>query len=459
MARPAARRRFGPMVGAAVGILIGIALIAAQKIVLGSIAIAIAVIIGGSSMLSPALARKFDAAFQRVGFWAAKIVSWLLLAPLFVIVFTAVRLWHRLTRHDPLQLADSDDASYWLPSDAHERKVRHASAMFATHRIQSRRLGLPALAVLAVLAIVIAEGTLRLKGFGNPILYVTDPQVGYYPRPNQAAEREGGRVEINSFGMRAPEYPQRKAAGVFRVLMLGDSTLYGGSYVDQRELYSRQLEEHLRKTARGRRVEVLAMGVNGWGPFHELGYVEKYGTFDADLAIIALPIGDIYRPQYGLEAMPFLSAASPPRLAIEEVVHHLAWRMRTKQIGQPGPEQLQWSAERGLEAYGRLARLLTERGAEVIFEVLPTEPAAMGTIREQERRDVERLRARLAAEGPFRVAYPAGLFRGARGRLYHDDVHLHVDGHRLYARYLHDSVTRHSTRWNQWLTGKAEVAR
>ena len=37
------------------------------------------------------------------------------------------------------------------------------------------------------------------------------------------------------------------------------------------------------------------MAANGWGPFNELGYVEKFGTFDADVAVILLPIGDIYR--------------------------------------------------------------------------------------------------------------------------------------------------------------------
>ena len=46
-------------------------------------------------------------------------------------------------------------------------------------------------------------------------------------------------------------------------------------------------------------VEVLNMAVNGWGPFEEFGYVEKFGTFNADVAIVCLPIGDIYRRQVG----------------------------------------------------------------------------------------------------------------------------------------------------------------
>lgn len=131
-AQPAVRYRIAPRVGAAVSLLVAIALIANRQIVPGSIAVAIALLLG-ASMVSPALARQLDRVFEGMGTWAARIVSWLLLAPLFVIVFTAVRLWHALVRHDPLQRSDSDEPSYWLPADTHARKgssrisdVRHA---------------------------------------------------------------------------------------------------------------------------------------------------------------------------------------------------------------------------------------------------------------------------------------------------------------------------------------------
>ena len=455
-APPAGSRPITPKAGAVVGLLVGIALIAFQKIILGSVAIALAVIIAVASVVSAAFAGKLESVFERVGTWAAHVVSWLLLAPLFVLAFPIARLWHVVTRQDPLQLSDADEPTYWLPADAHDRKIRHAAAMFATHRVGRRSVGVPAVIGLAVLGVVIAEGTLRVKGFGKPILYVADPQIGFYPKPNQVTKRQGGLIEINAFGMRAPQYSREKPEGVFRVLMLGDSTLYGGSYVDQSELYSRRVEEHLRNAAAGRRVEVLAMGVNAWGPFHGLGYVEKFGTFDADLAIIALPTGDIYRPLYGLEAVPFLSAQTPPRLALEEVANHLAWRLRTKQIGPLSPDQLKWHSEHGLQAYARLARLLSERGAEVMFEILPSETAAVGDVDPRERRDAERIEARVRSAGAFRVAYPAGFFRNAKGRLYHDGVHLHVDGHRLYAEYLRDRITRFSVRWNEWIESPRE---
>ncbi len=450
MSAPASRGAKAQRIGAAVGLLIGILLIANNRIILGAIAIAIALFVGISSFLSPALAQKVDRVFDRIGTWLARIISWTLLTPLFVIVFTAVRVWHRIVGQDPLRLRETDEPSYWIPSDAHARKVRYANAMFASERVQRRGLGLVAIGLLLLVAAVLSEGLLRFWGFGKPILYLSDAQIGFYPMPNQATNRQGGRVTINSFGMRAPDYAAKKPEGVFRVLMLGDSTLYGGSYVDQNELYSRRLEEHLRKAARGRRVEVLAMGVNAWGPFHELGYVEKFGTFDADLAIVALPIGDIYRPLYGLEAVPFLSAQRPPRLAFEELVNHLAWRLRTTQIGPPPKEQVQWQGERGLEAYARLAQLLSDRGAEVMFQVLPYEDMGVGRkFIPSEVRDVNRLRATLG--GRFHLTYPAGVFKGVPGVLYHDGVHLHVDGHRVYSEFLEKDIAANSAKWKEWV--------
>jgi hypothetical protein len=298
---------------------------------------------------------------------------------------------------------------------------------------------------------LIGEGALRLWGFGAPVLYVPDAQAGFYPAPNQTTSRYGGRIEINAFGMRGPSYQPEKPAGAFRVLMIGDSTLYGGSYVDQQELYSRLLEQQLSQAAGGRLVEVLAIGVNAWGPFHEIGYLEKFGSFDADLAIVCLPTEDIYRPHYGLEKVPFHSIAHPPRLAWEELLAHLAWRLRETEIGAPSAEERAHRSARGLEAYARLARLLAERGVETSFQVLPSRQAGAGDAAPAaEVQDVARLRATLRSAPATDVAFPLGLFRGAQGRIYHDGSHLDVAGHRRYASYLRDEVTAKSRRWKEW---------
>ena len=162
------------------------------------------------------------------------------------------------------------------------------------------------------------------------MLYTPDDMAGFYPAANQDVYRLGGRVITNEFGMRAPPYAREKPAGVFRILMLGDSTLYGGQYVSQDELYARLLEKWLREERPNQEVQVFNMGVNGWGPLNKLGFVEKFGTFAADVCIICLPVDDFRRPKIHMWDTPYFRASAPPRLAYEEVLYHLNWRRRSR---------------------------------------------------------------------------------------------------------------------------------
>jgi hypothetical protein len=434
-------------IGVAIGVFVALVL---ERPTIGYIIVGVSVLIGLVSLSSAAARASLDRFFGRVGEAVGTGLSWLLLAPLFLVGFTAVRLWMRLTGADPLQLSPSARPSYWLESDRHERKTRYAGAMFATERLQTRRLSALAKLVLVLLAVVLSEGLLRLWGFGSPVLYVSDPQAGFYPAPNQIVDRYEGRIETNSFGMRSPQYSAKKPPNAFRILMIGDSTLYGGSYVDQEQLYSRQLEQHLRRAANGRPVEVLAIGVNAWGPFHKLGYIRKFGTFDADLAMINLPIEDIYRPLYGIGEVPFHKAGRPPRFAIEEVLGHLAWRYRESTTGPDSEQEQQWHSRQGLQGYAQLGQLLRAGGAEVTFQVLPTKPAgAMRSVPAAEARDVHRLSKAVAGWGS--VSYPVGLFSHAGPEAYHDRVHLDVPGHRVYASFLRDQIFRKSGKWREWL--------
>jgi hypothetical protein len=439
-------------IGVAAGLLV---LLGLGHVLAGSIIVLISVALGTASLVSPAARSRVSSSFARLGDWLGVAVSWILLTPVFLVGFSVVRGWMWLTRSDPLQLGKSTRSSHWLDADEHERKLRYASAMFASERVTARGLSLPAALGLGVVALLLSEALLRLWGFGAPVLYVSDPQAGFYPAPNQVVDRYAGRIETNQYGMRSPIRSREKPAGTFRVLMVGDSTLYGGSYVDQEDLYSRQLESQLKHAAGGRPVEVLAIGVNSWGPFHEIGYIEKFGTFGADLVLVQLPTIDIYRPYHGIGEVPFYRVDNPPRFAIEELLGHLAWRIRARISGPSSATERDWNGRRGLEAYRRLAQLVGGNGAEVVFNVLPSKPAGLGgRAPDEEMRDLRRLRDAVA---PLTVNYPAGLFRGAVGNIYHDEGHLDVAGHRLYAIHLRDSILRSSQAWARWTGGSASI--
>ena len=408
----------------------------------------LATVIGLVSMGSSAARGGLDRLFAGLGNALGAGLSWLLLAPTYVLGFSAVRALGRVSGADPLHLRDGDRQSFWLAADTPERKLRHVGALFATERPTPGGRGwLTALVMLAVL-LVVAEVGLRVAGYGDPVLYRGDAVAGYYPAPNQVRHRSGGLVQTNAFGMRAPDFAEAKPADTFRVLMLGDSTLYGGSYIDQPDLYARRLEGLLTEAAKGRTVEILNMGVNGWGPYQKLGWVQRFGSFDADLAIICLPFGDLYRPFQGLGDRPYLPEGGGVWLALEEVVYHLTWRYRAATLKPDESRVRNTQAEDGAKTYLALARLLQSKGAEVMMEVLPTRPAALGEPSEREAEGVALLKKTLA-DAQVAVAWPAGLMKDGADHepLYKDWVHLHRGGHARYADYLRGQVVSQSARF------------
>jgi hypothetical protein len=441
----------------AVGVLIGGLLFWSGRKTFAIVVWSTSVVIGIISISSEKARSGLGRFFATLGRWIGTGIGTVLLTIAFYGVVTPLRFVRRLFGADDLHLRDDDRLSYWLAADKDERKVRHVGAMFATEVPAGTGRPLAKTLVVAVILLGIAEVILRTQGFGSEaVLYVSDPTVGYYTAPNQKLGRYGGRVETNRFGMRAPEVSAEKPQGVFRVLMLGDSTLYGGSYVDQDALYARLLEKKLNEAASAAgagKVEVLNMGVNGWGPFHERGYLAKFGTFGADLAIVCGPTDDLNRTHYGLMSVPFFSVDNPPALALEEVLMHLTWQYRRNRTALTKAWQDEQSAM-GMVEYGRLIEDLQKKDAEVLVELLPSRDSAMGIkLLEQEQRWIKPMKV-IGDTKKVPVHFPDKMFvgKGKEEDLYHDRYHLNVLGHALYADYLKEQVLTTTTRFQQWLS-------
>ena len=389
-----------------------------------------------ASLASPAARRGLERALGAFSRLVGRLLSWLVLAPLFLLGFPLVRALHRLSGHDPLNLRPDDAPTFWIPAAEERRRARCVRSLFAAEPIRRGRRWPAVLAGLFVLA-CLAEITLRIMGFGDPVLYIDDPVVGYYPAPNQAVHRRGEDIRINAFGMRSDPVTAAKPAGTFRVLVLGDSTAFGGTYLDQAVIYTSRLRQALSERAGGRPVEVLNAAVNGWGPFHELGYLDTFGDFDCDLALITLPYGDVFRPLTGLSTKPFPSAAHPPFLALQEVLLHLMWRIREASDGATPEARNDVQGQRGVRAYATLAQRLAAGGADVLVEVLPTPPAGVRSeVRPRERQWVDALTAAVGVP----VGFPVGLFAEVP-RPYFDFIHLDTAGHARYAEWLADRVS------------------
>src|SRR5437763_17186053 len=95
------------------------------------------------------------------------------------------------------------------------------------------------LAGTAIILLLVIELALRLVlGLGNPVIYQPDPACGYLPVPNQHVTRFFCRNDINSFGLRCPEFTANKPPGTLRILFVGDSVTYGTTHVDQSKIFT-----------------------------------------------------------------------------------------------------------------------------------------------------------------------------------------------------------------------------
>jgi hypothetical protein len=420
-------------------------------------AVWIAAAVLACSLLFPTLRKQV----VRAGGWlaqgAGRITAFLLLWPFYVLVFGGVRLALAVARIDLLGLQRRPDwPSYWEPATPEAKRARYYHRLFTVEPRRQESAWLARAMGAVVLVLVLAgggEAILRTMGFGHPVLYRADPQVGYYPAPHQDVHRYGGEIHINAFGMRSREVAARKPADAFRILMLGDSTLYGGSYIDQSEMYATRLETLLNRQASGlpgapQRVEVLCMGVNAWGPQHELAYVKKFGLFQADLVMVMGPAADAYRPRYGVEDLPFFTEKQRPQFAWQEFWLHVRWEFKERSEGTEeraagAPSEADVMSA-GVAAWLEIAALGQAQGARVDFELLPNEgELRAGRADESTQRVLDALLPALAAHG-IPSAYPLQALRAGLvvERFYHDGVHLDIGGHKVYASYLRGRVSR-----------------
>lgn len=127
------------------------------------------------------------------------------------------------------------------------------------------------------LALLLAEGVLRWRDPGylerrrdNAVdrLHSYSEIYGWAPRPGARAVERGVPTEINAAGYRGPLVAPRPGPRR-RVVLLGDSTAFGYGVRDE-DTYARRLEGEAG-------VEVVNLGVEGFGPDQSLLRLEREG--------------------------------------------------------------------------------------------------------------------------------------------------------------------------------------
>lgn len=158
------------------------------------------------------------------------------------------------------------------------------------------------LLLVVVGLVLILEVGLRLFGFGNPLLYITDPEIGYLLAPCQRTRRMGNRIAINQYSMRSQNMTRSRPKTTLRVLLLGDSVANGAWWTDQDQTISAQIETQLKLMLDSgsiigsdfEHIEVLNASANSWGPRNQLAYLKQQGSFEAQMVVLLINTDDLF---------------------------------------------------------------------------------------------------------------------------------------------------------------------
>lgn len=124
--------------------------------------------------------------------------------------------------------------------------------------------------------------------------FVEHPLRFWALRPNSDGNYDGGRVRVNSLGLRGAEIPAERLPGEVRVLLLGDSCVFSDE-VDQSRALDAALERELRQRT-GLPVRVINGGCPGYSSFQGMYLVRDVGAaVDADIVVPAYFYADSSR--------------------------------------------------------------------------------------------------------------------------------------------------------------------
>lgn len=179
---------------------------------------------------------------------------------------------------------------------------------------------------LALLMLEVALRVLDLAPPAEPVgnfWQMPHPEYGWYHIPNatglsyDAFGEYNVPVTINSQGLRDEEITYEKPAGVFRILLLGDS-FAEGMRTELAQTAGKVLEARLNEMAGAPRFQVINAGVGAWGTDQQLLWLRTEGVkYDPDLvlalfftandfmnnseALEVSNVGDIYKPFFSIE--------------------------------------------------------------------------------------------------------------------------------------------------------------
>ena len=278
----------------------------------------------------------------------------------------------------------------------------------------------------------------RIAGFGHPLIYISDPEIGYLLAPSQKTRRFGNWIEINRYSMRNSDITLEPLKSTLRILLLGDSIVSGGWWTDQADILSVQIQQQL--TTDNSAVEVLNMSANSWGPPNQLAYLQKYGSFNAEIVVLVINTDDLFSkvPNPLIVGGDRNYPDKRPPLALWEIfTRYLGSASAVPEPPQP-PEYIQDPVGFNLDKIAKIQDRVLSKNAQFLLAMTPL----LREIGESGPRDYEvKARQRLTAlteEQNITFIDFLPLFNQTPNpeTLYRDHIHLSVSGNQIVSQKL-----------------------
>jgi len=291
------------------------------------------------------------------------------------------------------------------------------------------------IALLAVLALFLLEFIAdHFFGLGKPVIYQAHPIYGYRPMPNQVVARQPQHtIKINNLGLRAEQNWDLNDTH-HKILFLGDSVTYGGSYINNPDLFSALAVKDLPGYCAGN------AGVNGWGVDNVVAFIKDMPFLPADIYVAMFPEGDFYRGLTRIGGQLFWMR--PPYFALEELVQYFVYKIHLMKLPylhayQASELEKTKVATLAVQHLKELAVYLKSQNKTFLIYITPTQQQVLA------RAPIDSIIQKLLAQYELPVIYLKDklppMTNAEKMALFHDVAHLSVQGHQVWGKIIaHD---------------------
>ena len=241
-----------------------------------------------------------------------------------------------------------------------------------------RRLAFAGVGLLVALELGLRFGL----GLGDPPLVVRDTEVEYRLLPSASYRRFGNRIEINRFGMRGPDHAASAGETERRVLLIGDSVVYGNHSLDQPDTIGVQLTDHLAALPplAGCTPLAMAAAASSWGPVNQAAFLADIGLLETDLALLLVSAHDLYDTPSG-DGFLIPYRLRPSYGALDDAGQIVIERLKRRLVPGPPAQPIELRRQATLAALDRIEAQMARNGVPLILVYHPTVPERQDGLR------------------------------------------------------------------------------